>query len=445
MIAGKTGIVSVVFLLLLYGSTAGAQDSTATWTLQDCLDYAIQNNITINTLRLTQRSTQQDLLQARAAVQPSLAATATQNLSHQKSYNYDTLGVTGRSSLSFTGNYGANASMILYNGGYIRNDIRFQGLSLQAAGLNIQAEINSITLEVTQDYLNILLARENIIYLQDLYNTSAAQVTQGQQRYDAGVIALKDLAELQAQQANDKYTLVNAQNAHRQYIVTLKQLLQLPSDTGFAIREPDTLFTSRDVLPLRDVQQTALANRPEIKASELNVDLNKVGLDLARAAGLPVLTANGSISTTAATGQSFTYLKQLDNNFYQQIGLTLSVPIFNKRVVKTGVEKAKINIEQSQLDLKNARTTLSYNIEQAYINVQNAQGQYEAAVEQLKYTQESYRIASEQLRVGVANTVEFLQQKNLYVNALQSYIQAKYNAALTIRIYDFYRGVPVKL
>ena len=138
-------------------------------------------------------------------------------------------------------------------------------------------------------------------------------------------------------------------------------------------------------------------------------------------------------------------LKQLDNSFYQQIGLSLSVPIFTRRVVRTNVEKARIQVQQAQLDQKNIKNNLSLQVEQAYVNVVNAQGQYDAAVEQLTATKESYRIANEQLKVGAVTTVDYLIQKNLYTQAYQQYIQAKYNAALTVRIYDFYRGVPIKL
>ena len=136
---------------------------------------------------------------------------------------------------------------------------------------------------------------------------------------------------------------------------------------------------------------------------------------------------------------------QLNNNFNQQVGLTLSVPIFTKRVVKTQVEEAKIQVDQAQLDLKNTKITLSQTVERAYINVENAKSQYDAALEQYNYNKESYRIASEQLKVGVANTVDFLLQKTLFVQAQQAFIQAKYNELLTLKIYDFYRGIPIKL
>ncbi|PUZ24582.1 outer membrane protein [Chitinophaga costaii] len=428
-------------LCCCYCKPLQAQD-TAKWSLQQCLDYAARNNITINTLRLQQRSGEQDVLLAKAAKLPNLTGSGTQNLQHGKVFSVDG---SAESQWTLSGSYGLSSGITIFNGQYLNNDIRQKQLLLQQAAYNIEQGMNDITMNITTAYLNILLAKETILYQQDLLNTAVAQVKQSQDRYNVGSIALRDLAELQAQQANDRYQLVNALNQHRQYLLNLKQLLQLPYDSTFDIVSPDTLMANALPTPLRQAQETALAQRPEVKSSELNVQAAQLDLAKARSGYLPTLTAGANVATSYARDPDYTYLKQLDNNFYQQIGLTLSVPIFTRRVVKTNVEKSKIEIAQAQLDLQNTRTTLAQNVEQAYINVQGAQSQYDAAVEQLRYSQESYRIATAALQVGQYNTVDYLLQKNLYVQALQNYIQAKYNAALSIRIYDFYRGIPIKL
>lgn len=441
-------LVLLFIFLLSVKSRLNAQDSTlqdlpAQWTLQQCFDYALKNNIQLNSLRLSRMSSEQDLLLSRAAKLPNLTGTVSQDLNGGKSTT-----VAGSSSyrVNTTGNYGVNSSVTLFQGGYLNNDIKQKNLLTQVAGLNIAQQINDITVLITQAYLNILLAKENIVYVKDVVATSEAQVKQGQQQYDVGSMALIGLVQLQAQLANDRYTLINAENQHRQNKLVLKQLLQLPSSYNFEIREPDTLITNDRLYALQETQDSALANRPEIRSSELGIEVSNLDLAKAKAGYLPTLTAGGSLgSSYVSGGVGSTYFKQMDDNFYQQIGITLSVPIFTRRVVKTNVEKAKIEVDQSKLALKDTKTNLTQTIEQAYINVLNAQSQYDAAVEQLKYSQEGYRIASEQLKVGAANVVVFLQQKNLYIQALQSYIQAKYNAALNIRIYDFYRGVPVKL
>lgn len=424
-----------LFYLIIFRAFPVFAQDTARWDLQACLDYAKVHNITLNSLRLNTQSTEQDLLLSRSAILPNLSATLSPSFTHVN---------TGDSRFTPTFNTGVSSAVTLFNGGYLKNDIRQKDLYVKVAGLDLQAAENDITLQITQAYLNILLAKENIVYVQDVVATSTAQVEQVQQFYDAGSVARKDLVQIQAQLANDKYTLVTAQNAHRQNILTLKQILQLPTDTTFEVVEPDTLMATA-LAPLKEVQQAALANRPEVKSSELSVQAAQLELQKARAGYLPVLTAGAGIGTNFGSNTYYSYIRQLDNNFYQQIGVTLSVPIFSRRVNRVNEEKSRLGVGQAELTLQNTRTVLSYAVEQAYISVENAQAQYDAAVEQLRFTQESYRIANEQLKIGAANTVEVLQQKNLYVQALQSYVQAKYSAALYIRIYDFYRGIPVKL
>ncbi len=188
-----------------------------------------------------------------------------------------------------------------------------------------------------------------------------------------------------------------------------------------------------------------MKNRPEIKNGQLGIDIARYDLRNAKAGYLPVLTASGALSTGYSNNQSIEYFSQLDNNFFQRVGLTLSIPIFTNRVNRTNVENAKIEIDQALLTLKNTQTTLAQTIEQAYISVLNAQAQYDASVEQLNATREGYRIANEELKAGAANIVSYLQQKTLYTQAFQAYIQAKYNAALNVRIYDFYAGIAIKL
>ncbi len=422
------------------------QDSAQTpvkWDLQTCLDYASKNNYELNSLRLSKQTSEQSLLLSRAAVLPGVSGTATEYYTHSKNANPVVGGFQTES--SFSSNYSISSTWTLFNGGFLKDDIKQKTLQVNSASLDIVQQQDDITLQVTQAYLNILLSKENIIYEQDLLNTSQSQLKQGQQQFDAGSIAKKDLVTLQAQLATDKYNMVSAQNAERQNILTLKQLLLLPSAFVFDVAVPDTLIATALIPSLEEVQKVALDTRPEVKISELGVQIAQLDLAKARAEYLPTASIGAALATGYSNNASDVYLKQLDNNFYQQLGLTLSVPIFTRRVNKTNVEKSKIEVEQADLTLKNTKTVLSQTVEQAYINVLNAQGQYDAAVEQVTSTREGYRIATEELKVGAVNTVDMLLQKNLYVQALQNYIQAKYSAALNIRIYNFYKGEPIKL
>jgi outer membrane protein len=440
-----------VFIFIGLGLLAGkanAQDSVtgplpSRWDLQTCLDYAKKNNIQLNSLRLSARTAEQNYLLSRAARQPALSAGTSLAYTHSKNANPVVGGFQTQSSLA--NNYSASSSVILYNGGYINNDIRQKNLEIESANLSILQSENDVTLAITQAFLNILLAKENVVYVEDLVNTTSQQVEQGRKEYEAGSIARNAYIELQAQLATDRYNLVTARNSVRQNKLSLKQILQLPIPDTFDIVSPDTVFSKEAIPSLEQAEAAALRDRPEVKNAQLGIEISRYDLLKARAGYLPTLTASGSLSTGYSNNQNSDYFKQIDNNFFQQVGLNLSIPIFTKRVVKTNVENAKIGIQQSMLNLKNIQTTLAQAIEQAYINVLNAQGQYDAAMEGLRASQESYRIAGEQLKVGAANVVDYLQQKTLYTQAFQVYVQAKYNAALSIRIYDFYMGIAIKI
>jgi outer membrane protein len=438
----------IISLGLLNGTPCYAQVTNspplpAKWDLQTCLDYAKTNNIQINSLRLTEKTSEQAYLLSKAARLPNLSASLGQTATHSKNANPVVGGFQTQSTLS--GNYSVNSAVTLYQGGYLRDDIKQKNLDIQSANLNVLQSENSITLQITQAYLNILLAKENVIYIQDLVSSTIAQVDQSKKQYDAGSIARNAYMELQAQLATDKYTLVSAQNAVRQNKLTLKQLLQLPVTDTFDVINPDTVIAEEAIPTLEQVESTALQNRPEIKNGQLGIEIARYDLAKAKAGYLPTLTASGALSTGYSNNVTSNYFQQLDNNFFQRIGLTLSIPIFTNRINKTNEENAKITIDQSKLTLLNTQTILSQSIEQAYINVLNAQGQYDASLEGLKASQETFRIAAEQLKVGVSNLVDYLQQKTLYIQAFQQYIQAKYNSALSIKIYDFYMGIAIKL
>lgn len=429
--------------LIFQGNRLFAQDTTGAvkWNLQTCLGYAVKNNLQLNTLRLSQQTSQQEYLLSRAGLLPSLNASASQYLTHS---NELTAGGTYKSALPASGSYGLTSSWTLYQGGYLRNDIKQKNLEIESAGLSLKESENDITLQITQYYLNALLDKESIIYQQNVVSTSAAQVKQAANRLAAGSIARKDLGQLKAQLANDEYALITAENAQRQDLIGLKQLLQLPSLIQFDIIRPDTIISTLQVASLTSVLDIALQSRPEVKNSELGIGISRISLAKARSAYLPTLTAAGSASSSYLGG-SPGYFTQLNHGFFQQAGLLLALPVYSRRLTRTSIEEAKIGITQAELTNKATRTNLSLTVEKAYINVISAENQFKAASEAFKYNTETYRVANEQLRLGVFNMVEFLQQKSLYIQALQQYVQAKYNAALTIQIYNFYKGEPVSL
>lgn len=421
----------LITVLSVTAFLAKAQEVPKVWDLKTAIEYAKEKNISINTLKLSSQTAQQDLIASKSAVLPNLTGNVSQAITNYKS------------GLQNTSGFGLNSDITLYNGSYLKNDIKAKELSLQTANLSVEAAKNDITISITQAYLNILLARENITYLKDLLTTSDAQVKQAEQQLKFGTIAKKDLLQLQATYANDKYTLVTAQNTLQQNILTLKQLLQIPTADAFEVSTTDIVQTSTVLDNLATAQDKALRTRPEVKSGELNIQLQTTNLEKAKSTLRPTLSLGGSLYTGYNNNNIGGYGYQLNNSFYQNLGLTLSIPIFDRKVTKTNVAKANISIEQARLSLLDTKTTLTQNVERAYINVQNANSQYAAAQEQFNYTGEALRISNAALKEGTNNIVENLQQKNLYVQALQAFVQAKYTANLYTRIYNFYTGVPI--
>lgn len=405
-----------------------AQELPAVWDLKACIAYAKEKNISINNLKLTANTAQQSLIASKAAVLPNLTGSASQSLTNYKS------GLQNSSGL------GLSSDVVLYNGSYLKNDIKAKNLSYDVANLSVAAAENEITISITEAYLNVLLAKESIKYLNDLALTSKAQVDRATAQLKFGTIAKKDLLQLQATYANDKYTLVTAESTLQQNTLTLKQLLQLPTSTPFEVKDIETNENNQVTNNVFAAQEKALSFRPEIKSGELNVQLQSVELEKAKSTLRPTLSLGGALYTGYNSNSAGNYGYQFNNSFYQNVGLTLSIPIFDRNVTKTNVAKANIGIEQAKLSLLDAKTTLTQNVERAYINVKNANSQFEAAKEQFDYTSEALRISNEALAQGTNNIVENLQQKNLYVQALQSFVQAKYTANLYSKIYNFYTG-----
>lgn len=347
----------ILIILTIIGActfTIQAQDSTARqlpqqWTLQDCINYALKNNISVNTLRLSAQSSQQDLLQSKAGLFPSVSGSVSQSVVNSKDADPVVGGFATQA--SFSSNYGLNSSVTLYNGGYLKNNIKSKDLSVQIANLNVQETQNDISLSIAQAYFNILLAEENKVSLEAVLTTSKEQLKQGKIKYDAGSIARKDLVQIESQVASDEYNLVNAGNTVRLNKVSLKQILQLPVSYELNISTPDTIVASTSSPALLNALEDAMNTRPEVKNKDLSVQLAQIELEKVKATVKPTVSLNAGMATGYSNNQNYHYFTQLNNNFYQSLGLSVSIPIYSRRTNKTNIEKSKIVIEQARLSL----------------------------------------------------------------------------------------------
>lgn len=437
------------FLGVSFPLYAQVTDTVKKWSIQACFQYAIENNIDVNTARLNELSAIQDLNLAKGSRIPNLYGTLSNNFTNQKIEESGSDNFINQS-LS-TGNYSLNSSLILWNGDYINTNIHQKTLVSKTYNLMVEQSKNNLVLLITQGYLSILLAKENLKYITDLVTTSKSRLTQGQQLYDAGSTAKISVLQLQAQLAADEYLKIQTENTIRQNILSLKQILQLPTTTSFDIETPNDLQVVTLNAPLETVQNNAFQNFPEIKIGQMNKDISSLNITKAKASFLPTLTANAGIGSGYSSFlnnsiyTSSNYFTQTENNFYQQVGLTLSIPILTNRINKTNLEKAKISFRQSDFNFKNTTLILSQQIELAYLNATNAQQAYQSANEQLIAVTESYRILNEQYKLGGLTSFDLLQQKNQYIQAIQAFTQSKYTAILQQKIYYFYNGIKIQL
>ena len=417
------------------------------WDLQSCIDYALQQNITIRKNQVNAESTQIDVKTAKAALFPSLSFSTGQNMVNRP-YQESSNTVSGSeiikstSKTSYNGNYGLNASWTVYNGNKRLNTIKQEKLNNQVAGLEVATSENSIQESIAQTYIQILYAAESVKVNKNTLQVSIAQRDRGQELLNAGSIAKSDFAQLEAQVSTDRYQLVTAQATLQDYKLQLKQLLELDGENEMNIYLP-SLSDNSVLTPLptkKDVYASALAIRPEIEASKLNVEASELGIDIAKAGYLPSISLSAGIGTNHTSGSDFTFGEQMKNGWNNSIGLSVSVPIFNNRQTKSAVQKAILQRETSMLSLLDEQKALYKTIEGLWLDANSAQQRYVAANEKLKSTQISYDLISEQFDLGMKNTVELLTEKNNLLQAQQEQLQAKYMAILNAQLLKFYQG-----
>ena len=432
------------------------QDSTqalpAQWNLQTCINYALQQNITIRKNRLNAESAEVDVKTAKAALFPSLTASVSQRIVNRPNSQTNTIidgdNITSsQSKTSYNGSYGIDANWTLYNGSKRLNTLKQQRMNNRIAELGVAESENTIEESITQIYVQILYAAEAVKVNEATLDVSRAECERARALLAAGSIARSDLAQLEAQVSTDKYQLVTAQATLQDYKLQLKQLLELDGEKEMTLYIP-TLGDENVLSPLpskTDVYRSALTLRPEIEAGRLNVKASELDINIARSGYIPTISLSAGIGSTNTNGNDFTFGEQIKQNWNNSLGVTVSVPIFNNRQTKSAVQKAKIQKQNSELDLLDNQKNLYKTIEGLWLDANSAQQRYVAAIEKLRSTQTSYDLIQEQFNLGMKNTVELLTEKNNLLNAQQETLQAKYMAILNTQLLKFYQGEQITL
>lgn len=448
----KQGIVYAIAAFAITSPWGVFAQEVKTWTLNDCIRYALEQNIQLQQNRLSLEESKVDVKTAKAALFPSLSFSTGHNMTNRpyqetSSMVSGTEIISSSNKTSYTGSYGLNAQWTVWNGGQRLNTIKQQKLNKETAELTVNEQENTLQEEITKLYVQILYADESVRINEGTLELSKAQYERGKELLAAGDISKSELAQLESQVSNDNYQLVTVQTSLENYKLQLKQLLELDGDREFTLAIPELDETNvLSPLPAKaDIYNTALALRPEIQSSRLNIQSADLSISMAKAGYLPNVSLTAGIGTNHTTGSDFTFSEQVKRGWNNSIGLSVSLPIFSNRETKSAVEKAKIQRESRQLDLTNAQKELYRTIETMWLDASSAQQQFVAADAKLKSSQSSYELVNEQFKLGMKNTVELLTEKNNLMNAQQERVQAKYMAILNRVLLEFYAGNQIEI
>lgn len=423
------------------------------WTLTECIDYALQNNITLQQAKLQKQSATEERKQAKATLLPSLSASTSQSFGYRPWLENGVATVTNGTVNSkvnktyYNGSYGINAQWTVWNGNQNRNQVKLGEVSEQQAELQTETTANNIQERIAQLYVQILYMNEAVEVNKQSLETSKRNEQRGKEMVEVGKMAKADLAQLTAQRAADEYTIVEAESNIANYKLQLKQLLELTGDEAFDIE----MLTAGDEQALAEipalsaVYETALGGRPEIKNAQLGLKQSDIQMNIAKAGAMPTISINGGVGTSTASMSSQNWDKQIKTNFDASVGASVSVPLFDNRKTKTAVNKARIQREQAQLELLDQQKQLYATIEGYWLDAETNQQKFKTALTTVESEQASYDLLEEQFRLGLKNIVELMTGKDRLLSSQQNKLQAKYTTILNRQLLRFYQGEKMTL
>lgn len=438
-------LLMIVFLMLFSGIGVKAQGKS--WTLEECINYALARNIQVKKADLSNIRNEVYARQAQAGRLPSLNASVRENFNWYKGFDSST-GVYGSSNGSNSTNYSINSSVSLFNGQKLTNRIRQAEIDLMSGNYYSETVKESVGLNIMNAFLQVLFAHENVINAEKQIEATTEQLALAKERLDLSVISMSDFLQIKSELASEKSTLANAQSQYVMYKVSLMQLMELPVDDTFTIGSPDldSLLMQDSRPDAQEIYTMALGMKPQIKNAELNKASAQMDVKIARADALPSLALDAGLSSGySSLLKTESYTDQLRNKVNPSVGLSLAIPIFQKKQVRTNIAVAKIAISDAELDEINTKNQLRKEIEQACVNVISAQSEFEANLEQAQARAESYEVSTEKFKLGLINSVDYLFEKTSLITSDSNLLHAKYNLIFSYKVLDFYKGISLTL
>ncbi len=470
---------STVFLLLfsLLSAIGQAQE---TWSLQRCIEYARDNSLFLKQAQYGIDLAQLTDKQNRLARLPSVSGSASGGLQFGRTID-PTTNTFDNQQISFN-SFGLNAGVALYSGGRIRNTIRQGEVELKAAQQDAAAAFNDIALNIATVYLQILMSEEQLVSANQRLELSQQQLDYTDKLIQAGSLPANDRLDVLAQIANDEQAIVQARNAIDINYVNLLGLMQLDPGVEIQIEKPQVTIpadANPEEMTFREVYTTALGTQPQIRAAELRMESAEYGVNLARAGMLPTLSIFGGIDTRWSSvsqvvdqvtskfvsqtvringvdvevqfpSQDVTlkdnpYFDQLNQNFGQNVGLSLQVPIYSNGLNRINIERAQVNILNARVQSDQVKQDLKNNVQQAIANARAGRRTLESAQKAENASKIAFENAEKRFRLGAINNLELLTARNTYDIAQTNLITAKYDYLFRLKILDFYLGREIKL
>ena len=435
----KIFITATVALLLMPASVLAQQQ----WSLRQCIDYAVEHNIQVKQREVSRMQRELDVNTAKNSRLPDLSASASESFSFGRGLTaQNTYSNTNTSSTSFN----LSSSVPLFTGYRIPRTLEMQKLNLEAATADLEKAKNDIRMQVAQAYVQILYNLELCEVANRQIAIDSMHVHRLTEMMKNGKASGTEVAQQEASLAQSRLTATQADNDYRLSLLSLTQLLELPSPEGFTIsREVNQeLWNEVHTLPSPDViYQEALIIKPEIQAEQSRLASSAKNIDIAKSAKLPSLSLSGGLGTnyyktSGLPGDKF--FKQLNNNFSQFLGLSLNVPIFNRFETRNNIKNAQLSQYNQQLQLDNVKKNLYKEIQQAYYNAVTSEAKYQSSEQAKRSQEEAFRLMSAKYEYGKANITEFNEAKNNLMKAESDLVRAKYEYLYQNALIDFYRG-----
>ncbi len=437
------GLLLTVFLL-----TKLAAHSQEAWDLQRCINYAWENSINIKQATYGVDLQQVNKKQNEAARYPSLSGSANMGINFGRSIDITTQDFLTES--IFSTNYGLSSGVLLWNAGRINKSIDQSQLDLDAASKDVEQAKRDIALNVGTSYLNALFASENLTIVQNSLDLTKEQLTQIDKLIQAGSRPRNDRLDIVAQMSNDEQLIVTAENNLAIAIMNLKQLMNLDVEREISlVPPPETVFveTDPDQLTFSEVYRNALLHQPNIIAGEARLKSAEVGVEIANTGKYPSVFANGNLNS-AHSNRNFleqSYFAQLDNNLRYGIGLGANIPIYDNYSAKANVQRAELNVLNTEAQNEQLYQTLRTNVQQSLSDARAAKRALQASETTVEARKAAFDNAEKRFNLGAINTFEYVNAKNQYESSKVNYIISKYDYLFRSKIVDFYMGKTITL